>query len=105
MKKTMFVYFPKFKEFLYATEGTGDNLLSEDIDEGYVDYVYIESYKYSGDNGDLEETDGGQMLMKDLFVDVYANDDGTQLISDAAEFLWDIKISPEEYVVIEEWED
>ena len=35
--------FPSAKIFILCSEGTGDNLLSEDREEGYVDYINITS--------------------------------------------------------------
>lgn len=40
-------------------EGTGDNLLQEDIDEGYVDYIYYDYYASFEDIKDDCAYDGG----------------------------------------------
>lgn len=70
----MLVYIPEIKEFLMACEGTGDNLLQEDIDKGCCDYVYIETYVYEGFNGELVEADGGQLMLETLFVNKYGRE-------------------------------
>jgi len=50
-------------------EGTGDNLLQEDIDEGYVDYIYYNVYKSLIDLKENNECDGGMYLLKKLYAD------------------------------------
>lgn len=50
-----------------AVEGTGDNLLEEDIKEGYVDYLMTNVYKRDG--YELVEEDGGQMMLYKLWQD------------------------------------
>ena len=55
-------------EIIIANEGTGDNLLQEDIDAGYVDYVYYTTYSVTDT---VEEEDGGMMLLTVPFSEVY----------------------------------
>lgn len=81
----MMVYIPERGEFLMACEGTGDNLLQEDIDEGYVDYIYIETYIWDGN--EFIEYDGGQQLLSELYQNKYKDDDET-MIRDAMEFMY-----------------
>lgn len=89
----MFVYIPEKREFLMAEEGSGDNLLPEDIEEGYVDYMYIETYSWSGVHGDLIEEDGGQFMLKEAFVEKYGSE-GTKhfnkelMIKDAMDLMY-----------------
>lgn len=64
----LYVYVPKKKQIIRMTEGTGDNLLREDIDEGYVDYIYYEQYEL---DGGITEIDGGMVLLKEMFMDKY----------------------------------
>lgn len=100
MKDEVMVYVPKKKLFLYVAEGTGDNLWQEDMDEGYVDYLYIEVYEMDGT--EMFEVDGGELLLKEYVRDRYANDnDGKQMINDAARFIWNIELKPNEYVIID----
>lgn len=67
----------RMNEFGYVkiSEGTGDNLLREDIDEGYVDYInyeiYDTYYDYLEDNSD----DGGMALLKNPYQDFRNNED------------------------------
>ena len=43
-------------------EGTGDNLLEEDVEEGYVDYIDYTCYSYKKNEG-FVESDGGMVLL------------------------------------------
>lgn len=51
-------------------EGTGDNLLHEDIEAGYVDYVNYTVYDI-GDLDDVREVDGGMILLEKPFDEAY----------------------------------
>ena len=64
----VFIYVTGTSEIIRISEGTGDNLLCEDREEGFVDYIYYEQYKLGTV---IEETDGGMVLMKELFRDKY----------------------------------
>ena len=62
------------KVFLKIQEGTGDNLLDEDEEEGYVDYVLWSTFK-TGSLGidselEMECIDSGKLLMKKICNDV-----------------------------------
>lgn len=61
------LYVPATDEIVVIKEGSGCNLDSDDIDAGYVDYIYYEQY----DMESLEESDGGQILKKELLRDSY----------------------------------
>lgn len=68
----------------HVQEGTGDNLLVEDINEGFVDYIYYDTYDgkitysmidayVSGDDVDaLEdmESDGGMVLLYSGYINL-----------------------------------
>lgn len=56
------------EKLITIVEGTGDNLLKEDIDDGFVDYVMTSIYKVDGEDIVLE--DSGQMLSKTLVADL-----------------------------------
>lgn len=87
---TVKVYIPQLDTILLACEGTGDNLLDEDVEEGYVDYVYIETQEFDGWKfGD--DSDGGMMLMTEYFADVYEGKPD-KLAHDAVAFMFgDVK--------------
>lgn len=58
----LLLFVPERKQFIRISYGTGDNLLHEDIKEGYDDYLYIVIDEF--DDGWQEDVDGGQMLLK-----------------------------------------
>ena len=71
-------YIPKYKTTIIAEEGTGDNLLREDYEQGYVDYINITVLDRDG-----EEIDGGMLLLKDYFDDLYPKGSEDRLLKDA----------------------
>ena len=64
MFDTIHIYVPEAKQIVRISEGTGDNLLDEDMDAGYVDYIYYEQYELGPD---IREVDGGQVMLTKLF--------------------------------------
>lgn len=69
MFDTIFIYVPEFKQIIRISEGSGDNLLDEDIDAGYVDYIYYEQHSREID---FPEVDGGQIMLTELFRDKFS---------------------------------
>lgn len=67
----LWVYVPELGQLLCISEGTGDNLLKEDVANGYVDYIYYEQYDAA--DPELTEIDGGQVLLTTLFREKYEN--------------------------------
>lgn len=58
-------------DYIYhITEGTGDNLLQEDIDAGYVDYIYYDYYKSFDDVKEDYTYDGGMIVTRKLCADM-----------------------------------
>ena len=51
-----------------AAEGTGDNLLPEDEEQGYKDYAMLSLYSIDGD--ELVLVDSGQMMTEKLIADM-----------------------------------
>lgn len=51
-----------------AEEGTGDNLLEEDIADGFNDYIMTNVYKRDG--YEIVEEDGGQLLTSEMVADL-----------------------------------
>lgn len=51
--------------FIRIEEGTGDNLLKEDVADGYVDYINLDFWEYH--EGNLEERDSGMVMLKKLY--------------------------------------
>ena len=64
----LFLYIPEAHQIIRIAEGTGDNLLEEDMDAGYVDYIYYDQYML---DIDMPATDGGQVLLKGMFRDLF----------------------------------
>ena len=59
---------PGARQIVRIAEGTGDNLLEEDANAGYVDYIYYEQYELSQD---MPEVDGGQVMLEKMVRDQY----------------------------------
>jgi hypothetical protein len=70
MFDSIFIFVPEAGQIIKISEGSGDNLLQEDMDEGYVDYIYYEQY---GLEADLREVDGGMVLMTELFREKFTS--------------------------------
>ena len=101
MIREIMVYVPKTNLFIKACEGTGDNLLSEDIEAGYVDYVYIEVYAWNGN--EFIEIDGAQKMLTKMFDETYEKDtDGNQLIMDAIDMVYGTNLP---YIIIPKYEE
>lgn len=64
----IFVYVPEMRQIIRIAEGDGSNLLPEDIEEGYADYIYYEQYEITTD---IPEVDGGQILLEEMLRDKY----------------------------------
>lgn len=58
----------KQKTMVVAAEGTGDNLLDEDEEQGYKDYAMLSLYSIDGD--ELALVDSGQMMTEKLIADM-----------------------------------
>ena len=64
------IYLPGANQILQISEGTGDNLSDEDLDNGFIDYIYYAQR----DLDDLsEECDGGQIDKKERVRDLYTS--------------------------------
>lgn len=52
-------------------EGTGDNLLKEDREQGFVDYIYLDIFESLEDalEEDKDPVDGGFVYLEKLYVD------------------------------------
>ena len=76
-----------------AVEGTGDNLLDEDIKQGYKDYMMTSVYVQDGDELKLE--DGGQMMSEKLIADM----DTEEILKRVGDF-WGMET--DEFVILED---
>ena len=68
MFETIFIYVPSKQQIIRISEGSGDNLLDEDIEAGYVDYIYYEQHSREID---FPEVDGGQIMLAEPFQEKY----------------------------------
>ena len=64
----LFLYVPEARQIVRIAEGTGDNLLEEDADAGYVDYIYYDQYML---DADMPDAGGGMVLLKEMLRDRY----------------------------------
>lgn len=64
----LFLYVPEARQAIRIAEGSGDNLLKEDIREGYVDYIYYEQHEVGAG---MPVVDGGQILLEEWLRDRY----------------------------------
>lgn len=64
----LFIFIPSEKQILCISEGTGGNLMDEDEDAGYVDYIDYEQYSVEAE---FPEVDGGNIMMKEYVRDKY----------------------------------
>lgn len=64
----IFIYVQTEKQIIRIDEGSGDNLTDDDIDQGYVDYIYYEVYNVQQD---FPEIDGGMIMLKELFQEKF----------------------------------
>lgn len=64
----LFIFVPEMRQIIYIVEGSGDNLSSEDLEQGYVDYIYYEQY---GLDAGMPEVDGGVLLLERMLRKQY----------------------------------
>ena len=65
------IYLAYGDKILLIAEGTGDNLLDEDIEKGYVDYFNLEVYKaadFDFNKIGMLDTIGGGFMMRSMMI-------------------------------------
>ena len=62
--------------FIRINEGSGDNLFPEDEDNGYVDYIMVDLFKYDG--YDFTEVDGAQVMLTEMYQEKF--EDATEVV-------------------------
>lgn len=90
--KDAVAYIPELNRILRVAEGTGGNLLPEEVDEGYVDYIYYDIYEPAYG---FPEVDGGMITKKELLVNIYEGMEDA--IPEVIEFHWGTAL---EYIVL-----
>lgn len=74
MAPSIILIWSKETGFVRVTEGSGDNLLNEDLIEGYVDYINIDGLEFNGfdcfdDSDDVIE--GGMAMMRRMYQEQF----------------------------------
>lgn len=64
MFDSIYIFVPEAKQIVKISEGDGCNLLDEDIEAGFVDYIYYEQFNLEAS---LPEVDGGMVMLTELF--------------------------------------
>lgn len=77
--KDMVIIDTKQRCMVVVTEGTGDNLLDEDVEQGYKDYAMLSLYTIDGD--ELALVDSGQMMTEKLIADMTDQEYAEQAMS------------------------
>lgn len=67
---SIWMFVPAKAQIVFMQEGSGDNLLQEDRDNGYVDYIDCTAYALDA-NGMVDEVDGGQLMTEYLIREKY----------------------------------
>ena len=68
------IFVPAVGKIVKITEGSGDNLLPEDEEEGLKDYVNYDIWSPSDiDSGNLDGEDGGMVLFEELIREKYSS--------------------------------
>ena len=73
MESTILIW-NKETGFIRITEGDGCNLLAEDEEEGYVDYMNIDGLEYDGfDEFDecYEPVEGGMAMLREMYQKMF----------------------------------
>lgn len=85
----------KEEGFYRINEGTGDNLLDEDKEDGYVDYMMVDKLIYNGNN--FNEDDGYQIMLTISYQDMF--DSTEDVVKHLIQCCW---ISNVEWIVLYE---
>ena len=80
-------------QVILVSEGTGDNLLYEDIKAGYTDYLNYELGSFDGES--FVEDYGGMMLFKEMIADREG-----RLVDFIEEILADVGLKPKNVYVV-----
>ena len=79
----IYIYVPEVRQIIRISEGSGDNLNDEDIEAGFVDYIYYEQYVM---DPYMRETDSGMFMLTEMFQEHY--NDTTAAIPDVLEMAY-----------------
>ena len=92
--KDVFIYVQAMRQIIRIGEGSGDNLTNDDINQGYIDYIYYDIYNVQQD---LPEVDGGMIMLTELFQEKFKS------VKDAIPAVLDMAYGDEsiKYVVLD----
>ncbi len=68
--------------FIRVSEGTGDNLLREDILDGYIDYINYSVYETMKDAVNEENEQDGGMILSKVYIENLSMDEIIYAVSD-----------------------
>lgn len=54
----------------HICEGTGDNLFPEDYEDGYIDYIYYDTFETIEDAKNEKTNGGGMVLLTEWYKDL-----------------------------------
>lgn len=94
MFDSIYIYVPEAKQIIKISEGSGDNLTDDDLDDGYVDYIYYDTYVM---DHDIRESDGGMVMLNQPFQQLFAS------TKDAIPYVLDMAYGNDslDYIVLE----
>jgi hypothetical protein len=70
MYDSIYIFVPLKKQIIRIAEGSGDNLTDEDIENGYVDYIYYDQHNLEVA---IPEVDGGMIMLTELFREQFTS--------------------------------
>lgn len=73
MFEEIYIYVPGEQQIIKISEGSGDNLTDDDMEQGYVDYIYYECYSRESE---FPEVDGGMIMLTELFQEKFKSTAG-----------------------------
>jgi hypothetical protein len=73
MFEEIYIYVPGEQQIIKISEGSGDNLTDDDMEQGYVDYIYYECYSREPE---FPEVDGGMIMLTELFQEKFKSTAG-----------------------------
>ena len=77
----MFIILKNNDGIIRAVEGTGDALTLEDLEKGYVDYIYYDEFDTLEDVYEQNSRDGGIILLQKPYKD-YSRDEIADMVGE-----------------------
>lgn len=97
MYEDIYIYVPRFRNIIRISEGSGDNLTVDDIENGYVDYIYYDIHDL---NAGLPEYDGGIIMMTNRVEDEFKSMKDAECIERVLDMTYgDVNVA---YIVLEQ---